>query len=387
MNPVFANLPVSIFEVMSREAAARGAVNLGQGFPEDDGFPEVRQAAARALMEQSNQYAPMRGLPVLRQAVAGFYHRTQGIALDPDREVLVTAGATEAICAALLALVSPGDEVVVFEPMYDAYIPLIERAGGIPRIVSLSPPHWTFSADDLAAVFSDRTRAVMITTPNNPTTHCLTRAELALLEDYCERFDAVVISDEVWEQVVFDRPHLGVLHMPGLARRSVKIGSAGKMFSLTGWKVGFVCAAPELIDQIARAHQFITFATPPALQHAVAYGLGLPDARFAEALAELRGQRDYLVAAVTAAGFTVLPAEGTYFINLDLRASGITGSGLDVAQGLIRDHGLATIPLQAFCPTGRDLPVLRLCFAKSRAMLDRGVAALRAARAGFTLSN
>lgn len=380
MNPVFANLPVSIFEVMSREAQARGAVNLGQGFPEQDGFPEVREAAARALMEQSNQYAPMRGLPALRRAVADFYGRTQGVTLDPDREVLVTSGATEAICAALLAVVSPGDEVIVFEPMYDAYVPLIERAGGVPKIVQLSPPDWRFSEDDLAAAFSPRTRAVMITTPNNPTTHCLSRDELALLEGFCERFDAVVISDEVWEQVVFDRLHVGVLHLPGLARRSIKIGSAGKLFSLTGWKVGFVCAAPELIDQIARAHQFITFATAPALQHAVAYGLGLPQQSFDAALAELRAQRDHLADAVAAAGYAVLPADGTYFFNIDLRASGVTASGVDFAQTLLHDHGLATIPLQAFCPTGRDVPVIRLCFAKSPATLDRGAASLRAAR-------
>ena len=380
MNPVFASLPVSIFEVMSREAAARGAVNLGQGFPEEDGFPDVRQAAARALMEQSNQYAPMRGLPSLRRAVAGFYARTQGVMLDPDREVLITSGATEAICAALLAMISPGDEVVVFEPMYDAYIPLIERAGGIPKIVKLSPPDWRFGEDDLAAVFSNRTRAVMITTPNNPTTHCLTRDELTLLERFCERHDAVAISDEVWEQVVFERPHLGVLHLPGLAGRSIKIGSAGKIFSLTGWKIGFVCAASHLIEHVARAHQFITFATPPALQHAVAFGLDLPQARFDAALNELRGQRDYLAAAVTAAGYRVLPSEGSYFFNIDLKASGIAASGLDFAQALVRDHGLATIPLQAFCATGRDLPVIRLCFAKSEATLARGAAALRAAR-------
>lgn len=379
MNSVFATLPVSIFEVMSREAQARGAVNLGQGFPETDGFPEVRQAAARALIEQSNQYAPMRGLPSLRRAVSEFYSRTQGVTLDPDREVLITSGATEAICAALLAIVSPGDEVVVFEPMYDAYIPLIERAGGIPKIVRLSPPLWTFSEDDLAAVFSDRTRAVMITTPNNPTTHCLTRDELALLERFCVQYDAVVISDEVWEQVVFDRQHVGVLHLPELAKRSIKIGSAGKIFALTGWKVGFVCAAPELTDQVARAHQFITFATAPALQHAVAFGLNLPADPFAAALAELRAQRDHLTAAVTTAGYRVLPAEGTYFVNIDLKASGIATPGLDFARSLIRDHGLATIPLQAFCPTGRDLAVIRLCFAKSLATLDRGAAALSAA--------
>ncbi|MGN6422242.1 MAG: aminotransferase class I/II-fold pyridoxal phosphate-dependent enzyme, partial [Asticcacaulis sp.] len=348
------------------------AINLGQGFPETDGFPQVREAAARALMEQSNQYAPMRGLPVLRQAVSDFYACTQGIRLDPDREVVVTSGATEAICAALLALITPGDEVVVFEPMYDAYVPLIERAGGVPRIVQMSPPHWRFSDDDLKAAFNDRTRAVLLTTPNNPTTTCLDRAQLDLLAQYCERFDAYLIADEVWEQVVFGRKHLSVLHHDALRHRSIKIGSAGKIFSLTGWKVGFVCAAPDLADQIARAHQFITFATPPALQHGVAYGLNLPQAVFDAALTELAQQRACLSEALTAQGFAIQPGEGTYFLNIDLRASDIASSGLDVAQHLVQHCGLATIPLQAFCPTGRDLPVLRLCFAKSPETLTEG---------------
>lgn len=376
MNPVFADLPVSIFETMSLEAKARGAVNLGQGFPETDGFPDVREAAARALMDQSNQYAPMRGLPVLRQAVAKFYERRQGLELDPETQVLITSGATEAICATIFSMITPGDEVVVFEPMYDAYVPLIRRAGGIPRIVQLDPPHWQFGDDDLKNVFNDRTKLVLITTPNNPTTHCFTHEQLELLGRYCERFGAYVMSDEVWEEVVFDRSHVSVRHIPGLVQRSIKIGSAGKIFALTGWKVGFVVAEKALIDQIARAHQFITFATPPALQHAVAFGLALPQARFDTALAELKDQRDYLSARLTGAGFKLLPAEGTYFLNIDLRASGIKGSGLEFARDLVRHHGLATIPLQAFCESGRDLPVLRLCFAKSRNSLERGVAAL-----------
>ena len=376
MNPVFVDLPVSIFETMSLEAKARAAVNLGQGFPETDGFPEVREAAARALMAQSNQYAPMRGLPVLRQAVADFYARQQGLKLDPDSQVLITSGATEAICATIFSIITPGDEVVVFEPMYDAYVPLIRRAGGTPRIVQLSPPHWQFTDDDLKAVFTSRTKLVLITTPNNPTTHCFTPEQLILLADFCERFDAYVLSDEVWEQVVFDRHHVSVLHIPGLARRSIKIGSAGKIFSLTGWKVGFVVAEKALIDQVARAHQFITFATPPALQHAVAFGLGLPQSRFDAALAELKDQRDYLSGLLKAGGFQLLPMEGTYFLNIDLRASGIGESGFDFAYDLVRNHGLATIPLQAFCESGRDLPVLRLCFAKSRDSLTKGANAL-----------
>lgn len=376
MNPAFADLKTSIFETMSLEAKARNAINLGQGFPESDGFPDVRDAAAQALRDKSNQYAPMRGLPVLREAVAAFYQTHQGITLDPERDVLITSGATEALCAALLAVISPGDEVVVFEPVYDAYIPLIERAGGVARVVSLAPPHWRFSDDDLKAVFNARTRAVMITTPNNPTTHCFDHAQLSLLAGWCERFDTCVISDEVWEQVVFEQPHLSVLHIPGLARRSIKIGSAGKMFSLTGWKVGFVAAAPDLIDAVARAHQFITFATPPALQYGVAFGLNLPAARFAAALDELRQQRDYLVGRLNTAGFALLPAQGTYFVNIDMRATGIGGSGLDYARTLVEQHGVATIPLQAFCADGRDLPVVRLCFAKSLRTLSAAADAL-----------
>ncbi|MGZ3306040.1 MAG: aminotransferase class I/II-fold pyridoxal phosphate-dependent enzyme [Asticcacaulis sp.] len=369
-------MPTSIFEIMSLEAASRGAVNLGQGFPETDGFPEVREAAARALMDKSNQYAPMRGLLSLREAVAQFYQDYQGLRLDPGGEVLITSGATEAICAAILSLVTPGDEVVVFEPAYDAYLPLIRRAGGVPRIVRLNPPDWTFSEDDLDAVFSEKTRAVLITTPNNPTTHCLSRVELELLARYCTRFDACVISDEVWEQVVFDGPHLSVLHVEGLKDRSIKIGSAGKIFALTGWKVGFVTGPKALVDQVARAHQFITFSTPPALQHAVAFGLGLPRARFDAQLAEYETSRDFLMAQLGAAGFVLMPPQGSYFVNIDLRASGITTPAIDYAHDLVKNHGVATIPLAAFCDDGRDLAVLRLCFAKSRSTLQKGADAL-----------
>ncbi len=376
MNPVFADLPTSIFEIMSLEAKARGAVNLGQGFPETDGFPEVREAAARALIEQSNQYAPMRGVPALRQAVSAFYQRTQGLALDPDTEIMITSGATEAIAAAILSFITPGDEVVLFEPMYDAYLPLVRRACGVPKVVQLKPPHWTFDDADLAAVFSERTRLVLLTTPNNPTTHAVTRAELDLLARYCERYDACVMSDEVWEQVIFDSRHVSVLHVPGLKERSVKIGSAGKIFSLTGWKVGFVCGPKTLVDQMARAHQFITFATPPALQYGVAFGLGLAEARFDAALAELRAQRDHLTGRLSDAGFRVMATDATYFVNIDL-GEGISDP-VAYAFDLLTRHGVATIPLKAFCESGRNLPILRLCFAKSFVTLDRGIDGLRA---------
>ncbi|WKL58695.1 aminotransferase [Asticcacaulis sp. ZE23SCel15] len=373
MNPIFLDLKTSIFETMSLRARELGAVNLGQGFPESDGFEDVRRAAANALIHQSNQYPPMRGLMELRHAVAAFYGRTQNLTLDTTGNVLITSGATEAICAALLSLITPGDEVVVFEPMYDAYIPLIERAGGVPRVVQLKPPHWRFDDDDLKAAFSDRTKLVMITTPNNPTTHALTHDELESLGRFCARYNAVVISDEVWENVVFDQQHLSVLHIDSLKDRALKIGSAGKLFALTGWKVGFVCGASHLIDQVARAHQFITFTTPPNLQHGVAYGLGLPAANFDEARTELRIARDYMATRLGDAGFEILPADGSYFLNIDLTPLNLKIDGLAFAHHALETGGVATIPLQAFCPTGRELPILRLCFAKSLATLDKGI--------------
>jgi aspartate/methionine/tyrosine aminotransferase len=372
MNPIFKRLDTTIFATMSALAAQHGAVNLGQGFPEDDGFLDVRQAAATAIIAQSNQYPPMRGLPDARRAVAEFYARYQKLNLNPESEVLITSGATEALAACLMSLLNEGDEVIVFEPFYDAYLPLIMRAGGVPKIVPLNAPDWVFTAADLDAAFGPKTRLVLITTPNNPTTHCVAQAELDLLADYCARFDVLVLSDEVWEAVVFDGPHLSVLHHPKLRDRAVKIGSAGKIFALTGWKVGFVCANAALIDQIAKAHQFLTFSTPPHLQTAVAYGLGLEAQRFAAATDEWRERRDLLTSVLDEVGIVTLAAQGTYFINIDLRASGLSGDATDIALNLVQHHGVATIPLQAFCETGRDLPFLRLCFAKREATLRQG---------------
>ncbi|MFT3996116.1 MAG: aminotransferase [Asticcacaulis sp.] len=382
LNPVYAALGTTIFTTMSALAAERGAVNLGQGFPETDGFPEVREAAARALRDASNQYAPMKGLPGLLEAVAGFYNRTQGLSLDPARHVLITSGATEALAAAVFSLISPGDEVIVFEPHYDAYAPLIERAGGVVVRVRLSPPEWRFTEAQLEAAFSPRTRMVMVTTPNNPTTRLIPPEDWAMLARYCVVHQAYVVSDEVWEQVVFDgRRHHGVLNVPELAHLAVKIGSAGKIFALTGWKVGFVCAHERLLAQIAKAHQFLTFATPPALQSAVAYGLGLPPERLAVDTHALQASRDFLSTALTGEGFHVLPSEGTYFLNIDLPQSGIGLSGSDFALRAVRDSGVAVIPLEAFCAAGNaPLPVIRLCFAKSELTLRKGVEALTAAR-------
>lgn len=380
MNPIFARLPTSIFELMSMKARAAGAVNLGQGFP-DFGWPDdVVAKAAEALTGVSNQYPPMRGLPALREAVAAHYRAHQQLDLDPE-QVVVTSGATEAIAASLMALVSPGDEVVLFQPLYDAYLPLVERCGGVPKLVRLTPPDWRINAEKLAEAFTPRTRLVLFNNPHNPTARAFDDAELALLAEACVRTNALAISDEVWEHVLFDgRAHRPLSALPGMAERTVKIGSAGKIFSLTGWKVGWVIAAPELAAQIARAHQFVTFATPPNLQSAVAYGLGKDEGYYAAMRAGFAGPRDAMRAALEAAGFATLPAEGTYFLNVDLAASGIAMGDAEFCLRAVAECGVAAIPVSAFYAEKPVTNVIRLCFAKQPETIAAGVAGLARAR-------
>ncbi|MEA2929438.1 MAG: N-succinyldiaminopimelate aminotransferase, partial [Hyphomicrobiales bacterium] len=292
MNPVFSSLPVSVFEVMSRLAREHDAVNLGQGFPDDPGPADVRARAADAVINGWNQYPPMMGLPELRQAVAAHYRHWQGLTFDPDSEIMITSGATEAIAGALMALIEPGDEVVMFQPMYDAYLPLVQRAGGVPRFVRLEPPHWRFDEEKLARAFTPKTKVVLLNNPLNPSATVFVRQDLELLARYCEKHNAIAVCDEVWEHVMFDgRRHVPLIAMPGMRERCVKIGSAGKIFSLTGWKVGFVCAAPSVLRVLAKAHQFITFTTPPNLQVAVAYGLEKADGYFETMRADFQRSR------------------------------------------------------------------------------------------------
>ena len=381
MNPVFANLPTSIFEAMSMAAREQGAVNLGQGFP-DFGWPEdVVAKAAAALTGAASQYPPMRGLPELRAAVAAHYNHHQGLSIAAE-QVIVTSGATEAIAASLLALIAPGDEVVLFQPLYDAYLPLVLRAGGVPRLVRLTPPDWRITADALAAAFTPNTRLVIFNNPHNPTARAFDAEELALLARFCVDHDAIAVSDEVWEHLMFDgRTHLPLSALPGMAERTVKIGSAGKIFSLTGWKVGWAVASPELAVQVARAHQFVTFTTPPNLQAAAAYGLGKEDAYFAEMRAMFQAARDRLRAAVEAEGYMVLPAEGTYFLNVDLAASGIAVDDMTFCTRAVAECGVAAIPVSAFYAEAPVTNVVRLCFAKQPETIAKGVAGLARARA------
>ena len=362
MNPIFADLPTSVFETMSRLARETGAVNLGQGFPDDPGPADVRRVAAEAVVDGWNQYPPMLGLPDLREAVAAHYRRFQGLDLDPGREVMVTSGATEALAGALLALIEPGDEVVLFQPCYDAYLPLVRRAGGVPRFVTLRPPGWRFTADDLARAFSPRTRLVLFNNPLNPTGTLFGADQLDLLARFCVDHDALALCDEVWEHVTFDgAAHAPLMLRPGMRERTVKIGSAGKIFSLTGWKVGFVMAAPPLLRVLARAHQVITFTTPPNLQVAVAYGLAKGDEYFDGMRAGLQRSRDLLARGLGERGFTVLPCAATYFLTVDL------GPGADDAawcEALVRGRGVAAIPVSAFYAEDAVTRTVRFCFAK-----------------------
>ncbi len=369
------SVPVSttIFERMSGLARALGAINLGQGFPEMAEPPELIAAAQRALETRSNQYPPMRGLPELRSAIAAYYAAEQGLRVDPAG-IVVTSGATEALAASLLALVRPGDEVVLIQPLYDAYLPLVQWAGGTAKLVSLQPPHWTLPLDQLAAAIGPKTKGIVLNTPNNPAGTMLTLAELEAVGGLATAHDLWVISDEVWEGMVLDgSPHISALAVPSLAERTVKIGSAGKIFSLTGWKIGWAMAAPALAAAVAAKHQFLTFTTATPLQWAAAEGLALPPEWHRAHRARYAAAKVRLVGGLTAAGYAILPSNATWFVTLDLAGSGLPGDDTAVAERLIHDVGLAAIPVSAFYASAPEIGYLRLCFAKQDAVLDQAI--------------
>jgi N-succinyldiaminopimelate aminotransferase len=298
--------------------------------------------------------------------------------------VVVTSGATEALAAAILGLIAPGDEVVMFQPLYDAYLPLVRMAGGVPRFVRLQPPHWRITAEALDQAFNPRTKLLIFNNPLNPSAVVFGDEDLNLLAQACVRHDAIAVSDEVWEHVVFDgRRHRSLIALPGMRERTVKIGSAGKIFSLTGWKVGFACAAPPLAQAIAKAHAFLTFTTPPHLQRAVAYGLGKDDAYFAPMREGFARSRDRLAEGLRAEGFSLLPSQGTYFLLLDLEASGIAATDAEFCDRAVREAGVATIPVSAFYAEDPVRSVVRLCFSKTDETLDAGIERLAKARRLF----
>jgi len=380
-NPIYQALPTTIFAVMSGLAQELGAINLGQGFPDESGPEAIRARAAEETLTGYNQYPPTFGLPSLREAVARHYARFQGLELDWKSEVTVTSGATEALAACFLGLITPGDEVVMFQPLYDSYLPVVRRAGGVPRLARLTPPRFGLSREMLEAVFTPKTRLVVLNNPLNPSATVMSDDDLALLAEFCVRFDAVAVCDEVWEHVVFDNHrHRPLMAFPGMRERCVKIGSAGKMFALTGWKVGFICAAPALTSVIAKAHQFLTFTTPPNLQAAVAWGLANSDDWFASMPGALQASRDRLTEALRREGFAVLPSEGTYFLNVDLAESGVAEGDMDFCLRAVKQAGVAAIPISAFYEEAPVTSLIRLCFPKRDATLDDGARRLAKAR-------
>lgn len=383
LNPIYANMPVTVFEHMSGLARSLGAINLGQGFPDSPPPAALTAAAMRAMETRSQQYPPSMGLPELRDAVAAFYARTQGLALTRE-QVVVTSGATEAIAAAILAVVGVGDEVLLFSPAYDAYAPLVRRAGGVPVFVPLSPPHWSYDEAAIRAAVSPRTRALILNDPLNPTGSVASADELAMLARVACEHDLVAICDEVWEAVRFDgRRHRSLLAEPGMGERTIKIGSAGKIFGATGWKVGWMVADAALSAVLAKAHQFLTFTTPPMLQWAAAEGLADP-AITAALHADWSASRRVLVDGLARAGFTVLENAATWFACIDLAASGIALDDRTFSERAVREAGVASIPLSALWEgEGGPTTIVRLCHCKPPAMLEDAVARLSTWRAGL----
>ncbi|QCO17815.1 aminotransferase (plasmid) [Azospirillum brasilense] len=378
-NAILSSYGTTIFEVMSRLSDEHKAINLGQGFPDERGPADVLDVAAKAVLDGWNQYPPMMGTPELRQAVAAHGKRFYGLDIDWKTEVMVTSGATEALTASLLGLINPGDEVVLFQPMYDSYLPIVRLAGGVPRFVSLKAPDWSFTRADLEAVFSSKTKLVLINDPLNPAAKVFTRAELELLAEFVQRFDAFAVCDEVYEHIIFDGlEHIPLMTLPGMRDRCLKIGSAGKTFSLTGWKVGYVTGAPHLLQPVVKAHQYITFTTPPNLQAAVAYGLGKDGAYFTGLATGLQAKRDRLADGLRAVGFEVLPSAGTYFVVADVSPFGFDGNDEDFCRRLTAEAGVTAIPVGAFFVEDAPRSFIRFCFSKKDEILDGAVERLNA---------
>lgn len=376
-NPIFANLPTTIFTHMSALAVQHNAINLGQGFPDEDGPLAIREVAAKALIDGPNQYPPMRGRIELRRAIAAHAKSFYGLDFDPDTDVVVTSGATEALTASIMGLVGKAGEVVLIEPAYDSYPPICEAVGATIRRVKLMAPDYRLHEAALREAFTKNTRALMINTPLNPIGRVFDRDELEIIARVVRDSDANVICDEVYEHLVFDgRPQIPLITLPGMRERVVRVGSAGKMFSLTGWKIGWVTGAPAPIDAIAKAHQFITFTTAPATQLAIAYALEKEIDFTLNLTRTLQGNRDVLSAGLARLGFKVLPSEGTYFLTVDI--SGLTNEpDLAFCERIVKEAGVALIPLSVFFRDGKPDNLVRFAFCKRRAVIEDALGRLQ----------
>ena len=378
-NQILSSYGTTVFEVMSRLAQENGAINLGQGFPDGNGPPDVVDAAVDYLKNGLNQYPPMMGLPELRQAVAASNKRFYDLNVDWQTEVMVTSGATEALAVCLFGLIEPGDEVVLVEPLYDSYLPIVRRAGGVPKLVRLEPPDWALPIAALEEALSERTKLILLNSPMNPCSKVFTRDELKVVAGLLRKHDAVAVCDEVYEHLVFDGvEHIPLMTLPGMRDRCIRIGSAGKTFSLTGWKIGYLTACPELLTPLARAHQFLTFTTPPNLQAAAAYGLQKEDAYFRWLPTELQERRDQLAAGLEECGMTVLQCDGTYFITVDFRGTGFNGDDEEFCRHITTEAKVAAVPVSAFYQSGEVKHFARFCFCKEEATLTEAISRLKA---------
>src|SRR5215467_8622283 len=378
LNRALAGLGTTIFAEMSELAVATGSVNLGQGFPDTDGPAEIARAAADAILAgRGNQYPPGAGIAELRRAIADHQRRFYGLAVDPDGEVLVTAGATEAIAAALLALVEPGDEVIAFEPYYDSYAACIALAGAVRVPVTLRPPGFRPDLDALRAAITPRTRLILLNSPHNPTGAVFSREELTAIADLAIEHDLLVITDEVYEHMVFDGEHVPIVSLPGMAGRTVTISSAGKTFAFTGWKIGWVTGSAELVTAVRTVKQFLTFVNGGPFQYAVAEGLALPDSYYAQLNGDLRARRDLLCDGLAEAGFAVYRPAGTYFVTTDISALGET-DGIAFCRSLPQRAGVVAIPAAVFyddAKAGESL--VRFAFCKKPEVLEEALTRLR----------
>jgi len=370
-------LGTTIFAEMSERAQRTGAVNLGQGFPDTDGPSEVVQAVVEALHSGHNQYAPGPGRPELRAAIADHQKRHYGLDLDPDGEVVVTTGATEAVAAALLGLVDPGDEVVALEPYYDSYVACIQMAGGVRRPVTLQAPQFRLDVERLRAAVTPKTRLVLLNSPHNPTGSVLSRAELEAVAEVAIEHDLTVVTDEVYEHLTFDdNEHIPVATLPGMAERTVTISSAGKTFSFTGWKIGWATGPSHLVGAVLAAKQFLTFTSGAPMQPAIAKALALPDQLLVELAADLQARRDQLCTGLSALGLEVFVPQGTYFVTTDVRRLGYT-DGVEFCRDLPERAGVVAIPHQVFyddVEAGR--PLVRWAFCKRPEVLAEALGRL-----------
>jgi N-succinyldiaminopimelate aminotransferase len=378
-NSVLSSYGMTVFEVMSRLANEHGSINLGQGFPEGTGPADVRAKAQDALENGWNQYPPMMGLPELREAVAAHNKRFYDIDVDWAEETMVTSGATEALAASLLGLIEPGDEVVLIEPLYDCYLPMVRRGGGIPKLVRVEPPDWTLPREALTDAFSDKTKLILLNSPMNPAAKVFDRSELEFIADLVKKHDAYAVCDDAYEHILFDgREHVPLMTLPGMRERCVRIGSAGKTFSVTGWKVGYVTACPALLQPISRCHQFLVFTTAPNLQAAVAYGLSKDDSYFRDLSGDLETKRDRIGTGLAEVGFDVLDCQGTYFITGDFRPLGFNGDDVAFCKHITVEAGVTAVPVSAFYQDDPPTHFARFSFCKPDDVLDEAVKRLKA---------